>query len=89
MAHAALVDAFNVVREVHVIANGDLDANGQFPASEPSLQAFQSRLGLDQPGCTWLQCSYSGSFRGCFPSPGWTYDPAADVFRGPSDGPVS
>lgn len=83
MAHAALVGPDGIVREVHVINNADLEADGQWPASEPSLRAFQSRLGLDQPGCTWMQCSYSGSFRGCFPSGGWTYDPQGDVFTAP------
>lgn len=84
MAHAALVDADNIVRVVHYIDNADLEADGQWPASEPSLRAFQSRLGLDQPGCTWYQCSYSGSFRGCFPSSGWFYDQVADVFVAPT-----
>lgn len=85
VAHAALVNSEGIVIDVHVVANNDLDANGTFPDSEPSLRAFQSRLGLDRPGCIWYQCSYSGSFRGCFPSPGWKYDRDADIFLGPSE----
>ena len=32
---------------------------------------------------TWKQVSYSGSFRGAYPGPGWTYDPVNDVFVAP------
>lgn len=84
MAHAALVGPDGIVRDVHVIANGDLEHDGQWPASESSLRAFQSRLGLDVIGCTWYQCSYSASFRGSFPSAGWLYDQASDVFVAPT-----
>lgn len=82
MAHFALVDADGVVRDVHVIDNADI-GGGQFTASEPLGQAWQTTLGLDVPGCTWLQCSYSGSFRGAFPGQGYRYDAAADEFVAP------
>ena len=84
MAHAALVNANNVVLDVQVISNTDLDHDGQWPKSEASLRAFQTSLGLDRPDCVWLQCSYSGSFRGAFPAAGWTYDPQSDVFVAPT-----
>lgn len=83
MAHAALVNSGGIVLDVQVIANGDLAHDGVFPDSEPSLRALQSRLGLDREDCTWLQCSYSASFRGAFPSAGWIYNQAEDRFEQP------
>lgn len=79
MAHFARIEN-GVVQEVHVIKNEALDADGEFPASEASGQAFQESLGLSG---TWLQCSYSGSFRGAYPGVGWSYDEANDVFVAP------
>jgi hypothetical protein len=79
MAHFALIDDDNIVRAVHVINNSDIDG-GAFPASEPLGQAFQASLGITG---TWLQCSYSGSFRGAYPGPGWSYDHELDVFIAP------
>lgn len=76
MAHFARIDENNVVTEVHVINNSDIDG-GTFPESEPLGQAFQASLGI--PG-NWLQCSWSGSFRGAYPGPGWAYDAELDVF---------
>lgn len=85
MAHFALVDVDNIVREVIVISNADCD-NGTFPTSEPAGQAFINGphpFCLNLPG-TWLQTSYSGSFRGCYAGVGFTYDPVADVFLPPT-----
>ncbi len=80
MAHFARIDESNTVLEVHVINNADIDG-GNFPESEPLGQAFQASLGLDG---TWLQCSYSGSFRGAYPGIGWTYDATPDQFIPPA-----
>ena len=80
MAHFALVDDSNTVLVVQVINNDDIDG-GNFPESEPLGQAFQASLGLDG---TWLQCSYSGSFRGAYPGTGWTYDSSLDEFIAPA-----
>jgi hypothetical protein len=79
MAHFARIDADGNVLEVHVIKNDDIDG-GTFPESEPLGQALQSSLGNTG---TWMQCSYSGSFRGAYPGPGWTYDPELDEFIAP------
>jgi hypothetical protein len=84
MAHFALVDSANIVREVIVIKNADC-GGGTFPASEPVGQAF---IAGPHPDClalegNWKQTSYSGSFRGCFAGLGWSYDPATDVFLPP------
>ena len=81
MAHFALIDDNNVVQDVQVI-NNDAFQSGIFPESEPLGQAFQASLGITG---TWLQCSYSGSFRGVYPAKGWIYDPALDQFIEPSD----
>lgn len=78
MAHFAKVDS-GIVRQVIVVSNDDC-GGGAFPASEPVGQAFIAACGLDGQ---WLQCSYSASFRGSYPGPGWTYDAKADRFEAP------
>jgi hypothetical protein len=81
MAHFALVDDGNVVRDIAVISNSDC-GGGDFPASEPLGQAFINGphpAGLALPG-NWLQTSYSGSFRGRFATINGTYDPTLDEF---------
>ena len=85
MAHFALVDDDNVVRDVIVISNADC-GGGTFPESEPVGQAF---ITGPHPYClalegVWRQTSYSGSFRGCFAGLGYSYDPVADVFVPPA-----
>lgn len=84
MAHFAEIDENGTVLQVHVINNDDIDG-GNFPESEALGQALQADLGI--PG-TWLQCSYSGAFRGAYPGSGWTYDFTADEFREPPLPPV-
>jgi hypothetical protein len=79
MAHFARIDENNFVTDVNVINNEDIDG-GKFPESESLGQAFQVALGIEG---TWLQCSYSGSFRGVYPGIGWTYDPDLDIFIAP------
>jgi len=85
MAHFALIDSYNVVREVIVISNADC-GGGDFPASEPVGQAF---INGPHPHCLnlegiWLQTSYSGSFRGCYAGDSFSYDPVADIFVPPA-----
>lgn len=71
MAHFAKVTN-NIVNEVIVVANDDC-GGGDFPESEPLGQAFIASLGI---AGTWLQTSYSGSFRGCYAGIDYTYDAA-------------
>ncbi len=79
MAHFAnILD--NVVQQVIVINNAVI-GGGDFPASEILGQEFIASIPL--PG-EYLQCSYSASFRGCYPGIGWGYDPVADVFVPPA-----
>ncbi len=85
MAHFALIDDGNIVRDVIVISNDDC-GGGTFPASEPIGQAF---ITGPHPDClalegVWKQTSYSGSFRGCFAGLGYSYDPVLDVFVPPA-----
>jgi hypothetical protein len=85
MAHFALVDDENIVREVIVISNADC-GGGDFPASEPIGQAF---INGPHPDClalagVWKQTSYSASFRDYFAGVGFSYDPALDVFVPPA-----
>ena len=84
MAHFALVDEYDIVRDVIVISNNEC-GGGNFPASEPIGKAF---INGPHPSClalegTWLQTSYSGSFRSCFAGLGFSYDPVLDVFVPP------
>jgi len=78
MAHFAEMIG-NEVASILVVNNADIDG-GDFPDSEPIGQAFIAACGI--PG-DFLQCSYSGSFRGAYPGPGWTYDATLDVFVAP------
>ena len=85
MAHFALVDQYDIVRDVIVLSNADC-AGGTFPQSEPIGQAFITGphplcLALDGD---WLQTSYSGSFRGCFAGLGYSYDAVLDEFLPPA-----
>lgn len=78
MAHFAKVEN-NKVTSVIVVSNDDC-GGGDFPESELIGQAFLASLGFDG---TWLQCSYSGSFRGVYCGIGWSYDADADIFIAP------
>ena len=69
MAHFANIQN-NEVGQVIVVSNDDCD-NLPFPESEPIGQAFIASLGI--PG-TWLQTSYSGSFRGIYAGVGFAFD---------------
>lgn len=79
MAHFAEMQD-NLVASVIVVNNQDIDG-GVYPASEPIGQEFLASCGI--PG-DFLQCSYSGSFRGAYPGPGWSYDSVLDEFRQPA-----
>ena len=80
MGHFTRVDDENIVREVIVVANAAMD-DLPFPDSEPVGQAMLAESGFVG---TYLQCSYNGNFRGCYPGSGFTYDPTADVFVPPA-----
>lgn len=80
MGHFALVDDGNIVREVIVVANAAIN-DLPFPDSEPVGQAMLADSGFTG---TYLQCSYNGNFRGCYPGQGYTYDPILDVFVPPT-----
>lgn len=80
MAHFALIDDTNKVREVIVIGNDDC-GGGEFPESESVGQAFIASIGLEGK---WLQTSYNANFRGCYAGIGYIYDVNTDVFLTPS-----
>jgi hypothetical protein len=60
MAHFALVDDTNTVREILTVNNNDC-AGGDLPESEPAGQAFLAACGLQGH---WVQTSYHANFRG-------------------------
>lgn len=78
MAHFAQIED-NYVTEVIVVNNADC-GGGDFPESEPIGQTFIASCNIFGD---FLQCSYSGSFRGAYPGPGWTYDHELDEFIAP------
>lgn len=60
------------VQRVHVLANPVItDENGD--EQELLGQVFLSDLHGGDPA-DYVQCSYSGSFRGAYPGPGYTWD---------------
>lgn len=84
MAHFAITDIkTKEVKEVIVVSNKDLPAYGSFPQADQAGRELIVNWGILPPGHTAYQCSYSGAFRGCYPSPGWTYDEEQDVFISP------
>lgn len=78
MAHFARMHD-NIVQEVVVVANAAIDG-GTFPDSEPLGQALLAEAGI---AGDFLQCSYSGSFRGAYPGRDWRYDAELDEFIAP------
>lgn len=76
MAHFALIDDTNTVREVIVIGNNDC-GGGEFPESEPIGQAFIASIGLTG---TWLQTSYHANFRSKYAGIGDLYVADSDEF---------
>jgi len=80
MAHFAHMLG-NVVQEVIGVRNVVIDG-GHFPASEILGQQFIASIPLTGE---YLQCSYSGAFRGCYPRIAYTYDPVLDLFQPPTD----
>lgn len=82
MAHFAKIEN-NIVKNVIVLKNSDC-GGGDFPASEAIGQAFIASLGF---AGTWLQTSYSKSFRGQYAGIGMTYNPTLDCFHSASPYP--
>ena len=81
MAHVARIDEDGIVREVHVLNNSDLPADGAFtPEVEAAANAFQHSLGLDG---VWKLTSYNSNFRGTYAGVGYKYDEALDEFVAP------
>jgi len=82
MAHFALVDDTNTVREVINVGNDDC-AGGTFPESELPGQAFIASCGI---GGRWLQTSYHANFRAKYAAILDVYDAATDTFITPGAG---
>lgn len=74
MAHLALVKD-GIVQHILVIDNAMItDKSGK---EDPSLLS-----GLIPPG-QWVQCSYNGKIRNCYPGIGFRYDAELDIFTPP------
>lgn len=70
MGHFARIDDAGIVREVIVVANAAMH-DLPFPESEPVGQEMLAQSGFQG---VYAQCSYSASFRGCYPGIGYTFD---------------
>jgi len=70
-AHAARVEN-GIVREVIVIPYMDDD--------DAKVTEFCNSIGLEG---IWLDCSYLGNRRGCYPGVGFLYDADLDEFVAP------
>lgn len=78
MAHFAYVQG-GTVQRVHVLANPVItDEAGN--EQEALGQAFLADLHGGQP-TDYIQCSYNGRIRDCYPGPGFTWD--GSVFAPP------
>jgi hypothetical protein len=82
MASFAKLNNDNIVVEVIAISNETCgEPTLVFPDTDSAGRAFiANTLRLDG---TWLQTSYSGSFRGCYAGIGYTYDATTDTFSPP------
>lgn len=81
MAHFALVDDTNTVRDVITVNNDDC-GGGTFPESEPIGQAFIASIGIEG---RWLQTSYHANFRQAYAAIGGRYVEAEDAFVNSGD----
>jgi hypothetical protein len=70
-AHAARIED-GIVRDVIVIPYMDDD--------DAKITEYCNSIGL---AGTWIDCSYVGARRNCYPGQGYTYDAEADVFVAP------
>jgi hypothetical protein len=77
MAHFAQLDDGNIVTNVIVVANEELMVDGV--ESEAKGLAFCQSLF----GGTWVQTSYSASFRKNYAGVGYIYDAGRDAFIPP------
>ena len=82
MAHAALVDAYGIVRQVIVVDNDKLPNGGEYtPEVETALNEYLHDCGLDGD---WKLTSYNNNFRGTYAGIGFAFDADADEFVAPA-----
>ena len=74
MAHFAELDENNIVLRVIVVNNNEL-LDGEQEKESKGIDFCQTIL-----GGTWVQTSYSGSFRARFAGIGYTYNDYHDAF---------
>jgi hypothetical protein len=79
MAHFAELNDDSVVTRVVVVANAELQVDGE-ESEQKGIAFLQSLYGADS---TWIQTSYNASFRGNFAGRGFIYDPINDIFFDP------
>jgi hypothetical protein len=79
MAHYALVNDDNLV--TLVITGRDEYDTDDLPEGVPDWETYYGTM----LGSNVIRCSYNATIRGCYPGPGYTYDPVLDEFVAPPE----
>jgi hypothetical protein len=80
MAHFAYV-VNGVVERVHVLANPVMTDEDGIEVESLGQEFLGALHGL--PSENFVQCSYNATFRGVYPTVGFTYDSVNEVFVAP------
>lgn len=80
MAHFAQVKD-GIVTRIYVVANDVLKNDDGIEVEELGREFLAGLYG--EPADSFVQCSYNGSFRGRYPSAGYSYDSVNDRFLRP------
>ena len=83
MAHFAKLDSENNVIHVSVVDNDILIDEFGNESENLGIQHLTKVHGYSN----WKQTSYNGSFRGCYASKGYQYNPELDIFIQPQPFP--
>lgn len=78
MAHFAQLDENNKVISVIVVSEEDAKTEKE------GIEFCKKLLGKET---NWLQCSYNGNTRGCYPGYGFEYNKVLDIFIPPKPFP--
>ena len=83
MAHFAKIDFNNKVTQVNVVNNEVIvDKNGD-EVEQKGIDFLEELTGYPN----WVQCSYNKNFRGNYPSKGYIWDSANNMFFPPQPYP--
>lgn len=88
MAHFALVNKDNIVKDIIVVRNEDClkiqNEKNFLTEEEGGIFYLKSLFGDSEDGSKWIQASYNQNFRDYFPGIGFHYCPINDSFYPPT-----